>query len=56
MIHPETRYRALKHPDGVSGQEADAAGRVLCPQMTPLGKFSGNTLGWIDLVQNIQRP
>jgi cysteine-rich repeat protein len=35
-------YRALQHPDGVSGQENKDDGLIQCPQKTPLGVMEGN--------------
>jgi len=36
-------YRALLHPDGVSGQHLKDEGTLQCPAFTPLGRFDGNT-------------
>ena len=35
-------YRALEHPDGVSGQENRDDGIVTCPNRSPLLQFEGN--------------
>jgi len=36
-------FRALEKPDGISGEAANSRNQLICPSMTPLGVFRGNT-------------